>query len=294
MTTTFLSQTTLFHRPAKADPPRRPAWKEERRAQRLFLALSPHLPRGRQPEPPENLAPWERRRIERRGGGHLDALWYPASGPPRGGVLLAHPWMARGQAFFFRGGRIEALRDAGYHVLTFDLGGFGQSGDVPAGFFDADVADALTVLQVKIGELPCHFWGVSSGGYWSHLLLSRRPGVSGAVFEDTAVHLIEWSKRLAPRGLPFYLIFQFILRHAYRFLDLRRHAPHLRVAASAYIGGGQDRGARADETRELARLASASSLIVPEAGHLEAARQAPDEVLGLALRTFEQAEAARK
>ena len=94
---------------------------------------------------------------------------------------------------------------------------------------------------------------------------------------------------MAPWGRPCYAFFRHVLRGAYRFMDLRRHAPHLRVRAAAYISGGGDRGVPPAETRELARLAGAVHHIVPEADHLESIKTANEEVIAIALETFDLA-----
>ena len=107
---------------------------------------------------------------------------------------------------------------------------------------DAEAA-ALVALRERASGLPLHVWGVSSGGYWSLALLSRPEGsgIAGAMFEDVSPHLIEWSAHTAPWGRPFYAVFRTFLRRAYRFLDLRCHAPFLQVRAVAFAGGELDR-----------------------------------------------------
>ena len=270
----------------------RPSPWVEHAAQRLYLALAPRLPRSEPREPPPGLRPYELLPIARSQapGALVGTLYRARESAVRGVVVLAHPWHAHGQGYFHRRGRIAALRDAGYHALTFDFGGFGRSGPRPRGFFDRDLADVLDAARRLAAGAPVHLWGVSAGGYWAHLVLARRPVVAGAVFEDVAVHLIEWSKRLAPSGLPFYLVFQHVLGPAYRFLDLRAHAPAMQVGAAAYIGGEADRGALPDDTRELARSAGATCHIVAGAGHLEAIRLDSSVIIEHALATFERAE----
>jgi pimeloyl-ACP methyl ester carboxylesterase len=275
-----------------AAPLRPPAW-EERWASRLFRGLSPRLPRPPQLDPPPGLAPWQSLRLPRLadlpGGGDLSATWFEAPAPARGAVLLVHPWVKWGKAYFQRGGRIEALRAAGYHAMTFDLGGFGGSSP-SGGFFDADVASALAWLRRRVGDLPIHLWGLCSGGYWSHPALSGASEVAGAMFEDVALHLLEWSWRMAPRGAPGYLFFRHGFPRAYRFLDLRRHAGALHLGAVAYVSGAQNRSVLPAETRELANRAGGPCLIVAGADHLGSFAQARDEVLALALDTFHRAE----
>lgn len=273
-------------------PPDRPPARQERAAGFLLRVLSPRLKRVELDEPPPELAPFQRFEIERStAAGRLAATWYPALGKARGAVLLVHPWVPWGQTYFHRRGRLPALRTAGYHALTFDLGGVGRSDRSPGAFHAGDLEEAVRALEERAGALPRFLWGVSIGGYWAHALLSRRTGLDGAFFEDVSAHLIRWSWRKAPWGFPGYLYFRHGLPDAYRYLDLRRHAPFLRVRSTAYVSGARDRGVRPAETRELARLAGAEHLIVDGADHLEAIKVAEDDVVALALRTFERAAA---
>jgi pimeloyl-ACP methyl ester carboxylesterase len=281
--------------PARAKPeaPPRPSALEEKLASALFFVMSPHMVWAEQPDPPSGLLPFEPVTIERTvGSGVLTATWYPAAatiGERRGVVLLLHPWLAWGKSYFYRRGRIQALRAAGYAALAVDLPGFGGSGP-RAGFMDRDVEDALEYLRRRAEGRPIHVWGVSSGGYWAHPVLSRGAGVSGAMFEDVSSHLIKWSWRRLPLKRPLYVFFVVFFRRAFRFFDLRGHAPALRVDAVAYSGGERDPGVLADETRELARLAGGKSLIVPGADHLAAIKIDNEGVVGLALETFARAE----
>lgn len=278
-------------------PPPRPSPRQERAALFLLRALAPRVPRVAPLDPPAALAPYEPGTIPRRGRpGSLAATWYPAaSAAPRGAVLLVHPWMEWGQAYFHRRGRIEALRAAGYAVLTFDLGGFGGSAP-PAGLWDRDVEDAFADLAGRAPGLPLHLWGVSSGGYWSHMVLARgggpppAPSVAGAMFEDVSPHLIEWSWHTAPLLRPFFLAYPRLLPGAHAYLDLRRHAPFLKARAAAYAGGGRDRGIPAADTRRLAELARAELRLVPGAGHLAAIKEDQEGIVSLGLRTLARAE----
>lgn len=269
-------------------PPRRPSLGEERIASLLFVALAP----GRASRPleatPAGLAPFEELRLARTAGrGTLAAVRFPATGEPRAGVLLLHPWLSWGRTYFHRRGRIEALREAGYEVLVPDLPGFGASGP-PSLFFDRGVGDALGALASHLPGRPVHVWGVSSGGYWAHPVVARG-GVAGAFFEDVSPHLHEWSWRQMPWGRPFYLLFRFALPHAYRFLDMRLHAAVRGARATAYVSGALDRGVLPTDTRALAQESAGEAMIVEGAGHLDAIRVEGPRVLALALATFERA-----
>jgi hypothetical protein len=124
------------------------------------------------------------------------------------------------------------------------------------------------------------------------MALSRTNGVRGAMFEDVTPHLFEWSGRVMPVPRPARFVFRNVFSRSYRYFDLRRHAPALRVARAAYVSGMRDPGVRPRDTRELAGLAGGEVKIVPRAGHLESIKLATDEVVELALQTFAAAEKA--
>jgi pimeloyl-ACP methyl ester carboxylesterase len=273
-----------------APPPRPKPWLEGL-GQRLFLAMAPRLPVVAAQQPPLELAPFETLAIARPDAkGALAACYFPATAKRRGGVLLCHPWLEWGQSYFWRRQRIPSLRAAGYDVMTFDIGGVGGSDPSPARYFDRELEIALLALRARVGLEPIHVWGVSNGGYWSHPLLTRIDGVSAAFFEDVSSHLIEWSRRKSSWAASAFWLYERLLRPCYIFIDLNRHAPHLRVNAVAYASGENDDGVRPDETRRLAALAGGECLIVPAAGHLESIKIAGDQVIGLALRTFARGE----
>lgn len=267
--------------------PPRPSARLEQLAIRLFLALSPRLPQVARPDPPDELRPFQEVTVSRPGGGEpLAATWYPAESA-RGAVLLLPPWLPWGRSYFHRRGRIEALRKAGYQVLTLDLP---RKARGRSGFFDRDVEAGLDELGKRAGRLPLHVWGVSAGGYWAHPVLARTARVTGAFFEDVAPHLIEWSWRVAPLGRPVYLFYRHVLRSAYRYLDMRRHAEAFSLRAVTYVSGAEDPGVRPADTRDLATHARGRCHIVDRARHLESIKLANPEVLALALETFAQAE----
>lgn len=279
-------------------PPDRPAPWVEWLARRLLTALAPGLEpsASREDQPRDRWAPFSRVALRRsRDEGHLEGWFFPAQPredeAPRGAVLMCHPWLPFAQSYFLRRQRIPALRAAGFHVMTFDFGGFGASGPRPKGYFDVDVNDALDELARMAPGLPLHLWGVSFGGYWAHLALSRRDQTIGGVFfEHVADHLIEWSKRTTPWGMPCFLFYQHVLGSAYRFLDLERHAGHLRARAVTYVGGDEDPGIPLDALHRLAHRAHARRCVVRGAGHLDAIRQDGRRVIELAIDTFRKAE----
>jgi pimeloyl-ACP methyl ester carboxylesterase len=276
--------------------PPRPSPREERLSWRLFRGLGPRLEKAEQPEPPEALRPFEQLLVPLGpNGDRLSATWYPlpdGERPARGAVLLLHPWLSWGKAYFHRRGRLAALRAAGYQALALDLAGFGSSSR-PSGFHDRDVEAGLRYLRGLAPGLPLHVWGISSGGYWAHIALAReRNGIAGAMFEDVSPHLFEWSWRMAPAFRPAYLFFRTVFAASHRFLDIRRHARALRAGATTYVSGGEDRGVLPEDTRDLAAASGGRHRVIPGAGHLASIKLANEEILELALDTFRRGEEA--
>lgn len=266
-------------------PPARPGRWESRLSWWVFRSLAPPLARPRTPAAPERLGPSEVVDIPRAdGSGRLAATLFPVA-EPRGVVLLFPPWLKWGRTYFHRHGRLEALREAGYTAVIVDFPGFGGTAR-SGGYYWRAVEDAMTWLEATYPGLPRHYWGVSSGGYWAHFVLSRRSGFTSAVFEDVAAHLLDWSSRIVPRGRPFYRLFRRLFPNAHRHLDARFHAPHLRVDRVAYVSGANDPGVLPDDTTALATAAGGRALIVADAEHLEGIKVAGADVLALALRTF--------
>ncbi|MEM1181217.1 MAG: alpha/beta fold hydrolase [Acidobacteriota bacterium] len=270
---------TVTHRPS--------TW-VELAGQGLLKALSPKLPTVPTAPPPAALEPATDFEIDRtEAPGRLAATWFPADGETaRGVVLLLHPWHGRGQAYFHRHRRIPVLRDAGYHVMSFDFGGIGASGPTRRHFADRDVLDAVRVAKGRAGERPLHLWGVCLGGFYGCLAMLEATEVDSAFFEDVTPHPLTWSRRRAPWGRPAYRFFQTALPSAYRFLDLFEQAPRLSGRPTAWVSGAWNDTVLTQETREIARRAGGRALIVDDAKHLECMRRGRGSMVELALGTF--------
>ncbi len=272
--------------PVLPQPLPRPARFEEWLGAKFLAVFSPRL--GPRPEivvPPELQNSTELRLGNN--GPTLAATWYPVE-RARGVVVLLPPWTSWGQTYFLRRGRIQALHEAGYHALTLEMPGRGAS-DKGWGFSDRELETALLDVKSRFEQLPLFVWGVSAGGYWAHPVLTRQSWIRAAFFEDVAPHLFEWIWRTSPLGRPFFLVLRLLFPRIYRFLDLRRHAPHLRGRPVTYVWGAEDRGIPAKSAKELAVSAGAEHLVVPGAGHLGSIKLATLEVVAAALATFEQA-----
>jgi len=88
-------------------------------------------------------------------------------------VLLIPGTGARGRSWRLH--QVPALVEAGYHALTLDNRGVGQSGPAKPGLTIHDlVADVVTVIETVLGR-PCRLVGSSMGAFIVQELLVARP-----------------------------------------------------------------------------------------------------------------------
>ncbi|HEU0302085.1 MAG TPA: alpha/beta fold hydrolase [Longimicrobium sp.] len=104
---------------------------------------------------------------------HVNGAWlhYEESGSGPETVVFAHGLLWSGRMF---DAQVAALRDR-YRCITYDLRGQGQS-EVTADGYDMDtLAEDAAALIEALGAAPCHFVGLSMGGFIGMRLAFRRP-----------------------------------------------------------------------------------------------------------------------
>ncbi len=152
---------------------------------------------------PEDIdqGPWQRLNIDSRSGARLAALLAEAHGAEvKGAVLLAHPMGVAAKGFWLKQGHAELLRQAGYHVMLFDLNGFGESSSTTMDF-PLDVLAAGQALQARYPQLPLAVLGASMGAAMSVCALAEadhpfKAAVLEAAF-PTLLHF--WRRYPIPR-----------------------------------------------------------------------------------------------
>ena len=115
----------------------------------------------------------------------LKAWWLPASGTPRGAVIIAHGIDHTRQAML---PRAAFLVHGGYDVLAIDLRGHGESGGriVSPGLLEArDILGALRFIRSRGNNEPVALLGVSYGAGASLIAASESPEIA-AVISDSA------------------------------------------------------------------------------------------------------------
>jgi len=98
-------------------------------------------------------------------------LWYEEHGAGPETVVFAHGLLWSGRMF---DAQVAELADR-FRCVTFDFRGQGQS-EVTAGGYDMEtLADDAAALIEALGCAPCHFVGLSMGGFIGMRLAARRP-----------------------------------------------------------------------------------------------------------------------
>ena len=98
-------------------------------------------------------------------------LHYTEEGTGPETILFAHGLLWSGQMFE---AQVNALKDR-YRCITFDFRGQGKS-EVTRGGYDMETLYQDTVALIEaLGCAPCHFAGLSMGGFMGMRLAARRP-----------------------------------------------------------------------------------------------------------------------
>ncbi|SED63162.1 alpha/beta hydrolase family protein [Pseudomonas anguilliseptica] len=144
---------------------------------------------------------WQTMRIPSASGASLAALLAPAHGlPAKGAVLMCHPMGVVAKGFWIKYGHAELLRQANYHVMLFDLNGFGESSSSTMDFH-LDVLAAGQALQAAYPQLPVAVLGASMGAAMSLCAMTDETHpFKAAVLEAAFPTLLHfWSRYPIPR-----------------------------------------------------------------------------------------------
>lgn len=153
-----------------------------------------------------NQSQWQRLSVDSQSGATLAALCGPAhTTSVKGAVLMSHPMGVAAKGFWMKYGHAELLRQAGYHVMLFDLNGFGESTSTTMDY-PLDVLAAGQALQAMYPDLPVAVLGASMGAAMSVCAMSQPDHpFKAAVLESAFPTLLHfWSRYPVPRlGVKF-------------------------------------------------------------------------------------------
>lgn len=149
---------------------------------------------------------WTRLEIRSESEANLSALIAEASTPTaKGALVLVHPMGTIAKGFWMKYGHASLLREAGYHVMVFDLNGFGESSNTTMDY-PLDVLAAGHALQAKYPDLPVGVVGASMGAAMSMCAMSHAGHpFKAAVLESAFPTLLHfWSRYPIPKlGIQF-------------------------------------------------------------------------------------------
>lgn len=152
---------------------------------------------------PENVeqSQWQRLTVDSLSGARISSLLAAAhTSQAKGAVLLAHPMGVAAKGFWIKYGHAELLRQAGYHVMLFDLNGFGESTSTTMDY-PLDVLAAGQALQAQYPALPIAVLGASMGAAMSLCALAQPDHpFKVAVLESAFPTLLHfWSRYPIPK-----------------------------------------------------------------------------------------------
>jgi pimeloyl-ACP methyl ester carboxylesterase len=130
-------------------------------------------------------------------------LYYEDHGSGPQAIVFAHGLLWSGRMF---DDQVAALKGR-YRCITFDFRGQGQS-EVTRGGYDMDTLaeDAAALIQA-LGVAPCHFLGLSMGGFIGMRLAARRPElIRSLMLVETA------ADPEPPENVPKYRRLNFVAR----------------------------------------------------------------------------------
>lgn len=104
-------------------------------------------------------------------------------------IVFSHGLLFSGLMF---GAQIDALKDR-YRCITFDHRGQGRSGVIDDGYDIETLTQDATALIEELGLAPCHFVGLSMGGFVGMRVAARRPELLKSLI------LIETSAEAEPK-----------------------------------------------------------------------------------------------
>ncbi|WP_324733701.1 alpha/beta hydrolase family protein [Pseudomonas paeninsulae] len=149
---------------------------------------------------------WQRLSVDSQSGAIIAALLAPAHTPQaKGAVLMSHPMGVVAKGFWMKYGHAELLRQAGYHVMVFDLNGFGESTSTTMDY-PLDVLAAGQALQARYPDLPVAVLGASMGAAMSVCAMAQpEHPFKAAVLESAFPTLLHfWSRYPIPKlGIQF-------------------------------------------------------------------------------------------
>jgi alpha-beta hydrolase superfamily lysophospholipase len=131
---------------------------------------------GQNPLSAEKRAEWQPVAVASKSGATVRGLFARSdakAGPAKATLVLGHPMGKEAKGYFLKNGYTDLLRRGGYHVMVFDLNGFGESSHGNFSYFEDIIAIGNAALALT-PELPLGYFGISLGGSWATIAFADK------------------------------------------------------------------------------------------------------------------------
>lgn len=141
----------------------------------------------------EAMKEWKAFSVPSKSGGTIAALFAKAvTGPGKATIVLGHPMGKAAKGYFLKHGYSDLLRRNGYHVVVFDMNGFGESSQGDFSYFE-DIVAAGKKAREFCPALPVGYHGISLGGQMATIAFSDpNHTYDFAIIESAATSLEEF------------------------------------------------------------------------------------------------------
>ncbi len=107
---------------------------------------------------------WSHVSTKSKSGGMIKGLFAKSNSEnPKATIVLGHPMGKEAKGYFLKNGYTDFLRENGYHVLIFDINGFGESSHGNFSYFEDIVAIGIEAQKLT-PDLKIGYFGISLGG----------------------------------------------------------------------------------------------------------------------------------
>ncbi len=154
----------------------------------------------------------------------------------KGVIVLGHPMGKEAKGYFLKNGYTDLLRENGYHVLVFDINGFGES---TVGNFDyfEDIRAAGYEAQKHYPNIPLGYMGISLGGQFATIAFAEEHPFEFAIIESAANTLEDFWVHY-PMAFKVLKLMYFLMpnyRKRIRMIDRMKEANGLKKLLLIYL-----------------------------------------------------------
>ena len=136
---------------------------------------------------------WQPVSVRSQSGGTLVGLFAMAqTDSPKATIVCGHPMGKEAKGYFLKNGYTDLLLEHGYHVLIFDINGFGESSHGNFFYFH-DIVAIGQKAKTLTPNLPIGYHGISLGGQWATIAFADEAHCFDfAIVESAATTLAEF------------------------------------------------------------------------------------------------------